>query len=101
MIALSATTDGVIVPVRVRASARRNGPAGEHDGALRIDVTAARENGKANRAVIKVMSEILDVAASNISLVSGATSPTKRLLVRGATIDAVRARIAAALDAGT
>lgn len=98
MIALVATTDGVIVPVRVRASARRNGPAGEHDGALRIDVTAARENGKANRAVIKVMSEILDVAASNMSIASGATSPTKRLLVSGATIDAVRTRIEASLE---
>jgi uncharacterized protein (TIGR00251 family) len=98
VITLVATTDGVIVPLRVRASARRNGLAGEHDGALRVDVTAARENGKANRAVIKVMSEILDVAASKISIASGATSPIKRLLVSGAMIEAVRARIHASLE---
>jgi uncharacterized protein YggU (UPF0235/DUF167 family) len=59
------------------------GVAGEHDAALRIEVTAAPEKGKANKAVAEVLAEVLGVAKSAVELVSGATSPQKRFLVVG------------------
>lgn len=98
MIGLEQTVDGVVIPVRVRAGARRTGVAGEHDGALRIDVTAAPEKGKANRAVAEVLSELLRAAKSSIKLVSGETSNQKRFLVGGGDLAAVQAKITAALE---
>jgi uncharacterized protein (TIGR00251 family) len=84
MIALAETADGVVViSVQVRAAARRNGIAGVHDGALRIDVTAAPEKGKANRAVIAALSDLLGVSRSQIAIVSGDTNPRKRVAVTG------------------
>ena len=97
MIALESTPGGVIVPVRVHAAARRTQVVGEHDGALRIDVTAAPEKGKANSAVIKVLSDVLHVAKSAVELVGGLTSPKKRFLIAGVDPAQARERIEAAL----
>jgi uncharacterized protein (TIGR00251 family) len=93
MIKLEETAHGVIVPIRVKASARRNGIAGEHEGALRIDVTAVPEKGKANHAVIEVLAEALGVSKSSIELIGGATSPQKRFLVAGMNINDVERRL--------
>ena len=83
MIALEQTSQGVIIPVRVHAAARRNAIVGVHDGALRIDVTAAPEKGKANLAVARVLCSTLGAPKSAVELVSGATSTQKRFSPRG------------------
>jgi uncharacterized protein (TIGR00251 family) len=84
---------GVIVPVRAHAGARRNGILGTRDGMLRVAVTAAPEKGKANRAIVEVLSDALGVAKSSIELASGDTSPQKRFLIVGGDADAVRRAI--------
>ena len=97
MIALESTPGGVIIPVRVHAAARRTQIVGEHDGALRIDVTAAPEKGKANRAVVEVLSDVLHVAKSAVELVGGLTSAKKRFLIAGVDLATVRQQIDGAL----
>jgi uncharacterized protein (TIGR00251 family) len=99
MIALEQTPRGVIIPVRVRAGARRQKVAGEHNGALRVDVAAAPEKGKANREVVAVLSDALRVPRTSIELLSGATSPQKRFLVRDVYVATLLPRIEAALAA--
>jgi uncharacterized protein (TIGR00251 family) len=94
MIALEQTSDGVIIPVRVHAAASRNALVGIHAGALRIDVTTAPEKGKANLAVVRVLSAALGTTKSAIELVSGATSPQKRFLATGLTLRQVSDRLA-------
>jgi uncharacterized protein (TIGR00251 family) len=89
MIDLKQDSRGVVLPVSAQAGARRNGIVGLREGALRIAVTAAPEKGKANRAIIAVLSEILAVPKSAIELLSGETSPRKRFIVLGATVDQV------------
>jgi uncharacterized protein (TIGR00251 family) len=63
--------------VRVQPKARANAVKGWHGAALRVSVTAAPEDGKANRAVIDLLAETFDVAPSSISLVRGAASRDK------------------------
>jgi uncharacterized protein (TIGR00251 family) len=94
MISLEQTPDGVIIPVRVHAAARRNAIVGVHAGALRIDVTAAPEKGKANLAVIRVLSAALETPKSAVTLVSGATNARKRFLATGLTLQQVRDHLA-------
>lgn len=98
MIAIEQADRGVTIRVRVRAGARRSGVVGELDGALRIDVTAAPERGKANRAVAEVLADVLRVARSAIELVSGAANANKRFLAVGVAASEAQRRIAAALD---
>jgi uncharacterized protein len=94
MISLEQTPDGVVIPVRVHAAARRNAVVGVHDGALRIEVSAAPEKGKANLAVARVLSAALDTPKSAVELVSGATNTQKRFLATGLTLQQVSDRLA-------
>jgi uncharacterized protein (TIGR00251 family) len=63
--------------VRVQPKARANAVKGWHGEALRVSVTAAPEDGKANRAVIALLAETFDVAPSSINLVRGTASRDK------------------------
>ena len=96
-IAIESRSEGVIVPVRAKPGARRTGVVGEHAGALRIDVAAAPEKGRANEAIAAVLAELFGVAKSRVELVSGAAGREKRFLIAGVTSDAVSEAIAAAL----
>jgi uncharacterized protein len=93
MLDLESTDQGTVLPVKVHARARRNGIDGIRDRILRIAVTAAPEKGKANQAVIEVLSRALGVSKSSIEVISGETSTRKRLLISGVTADAVRSAL--------
>lgn len=93
MIRLEPHAEGTILPVLVRAGARRNAILGEHAGALRVAVAQAPEKGKANRAVTVLLATMLGLRASQIELVSGPTAPNKRFLLRGVGPDELAARI--------
>ena len=82
-----ATDDGVTILVKVQPKSRRpglQGTVGSADGArLRIGVTAAPEDGRANDAVCALMAQTLGVARSTVRVAVGATSREKRLHVMG------------------
>jgi uncharacterized protein len=69
--------EAVLLHVRVQPKARANAVKGWHGAALRVSVTTAPEDGKANRAVIDLLAETFDVAPSSINLVRGAASRDK------------------------
>jgi len=92
-IALEPHPEGAILPVRAHAGARRSEIRGEQNGMLRVSVTQSPEKGKANKALIAVLSEGLSLKKSQIELISGATSPQKRFLVREVTTDQLQERI--------
>jgi len=81
--------EAVLLHVRVQPRARANAVKGWHGEALRVSVTAAPEDGRANRAVIALLAETFDIAPSSISLVRGAASRDKWFrLPRGVKIPA-------------
>jgi uncharacterized protein YggU (UPF0235/DUF167 family) len=47
--------------------------------------------------VVEVLADVLEVATSAIELVSGATSPQKKFLIRGLDIATVRDRLDCAI----
>ena len=98
MIALEEHPQGVVVPVKAQPGARRNGLAGEHAGALKVQVTQAPERGKATDAVLEVIADTLGLKRSQVSLLSGATSPQKRILVAGMSLDEVAKLLRAELE---
>ena len=90
--------DGIILPVKAHAGARRNGLKGIHAGALQVMVTQAPEKGKANKAIIELLAGKLGLRKSQLELLSGETSPQKRFLVRDVTVETLAEQIAVALD---
>ena len=93
MIALEPHAEGVILPVKAHAGARRNAIEGVHDGSLRISVTQAPEKGKANKAIAELLAKALKLRKSQVELISGVASPQKKFLVRGVTAAELNARI--------
>lgn len=83
MIAVTAHAEGCVLPVRAQPGARKNAVAGEHAGALKVLVTAPPEDGKANKAILDVLRQVLGLKRSQIDLLSGATNRDKRVLIRG------------------
>ncbi len=100
MIALEAHAEGTILPVKAHAGARRNVIRGEQGGSLQVSVTQAPEKGKANKAIIAVLADALSLRKSQIELVSGETSPQKRLLIREIEPAELAQRIEAAIVSG-
>ncbi len=76
------TAGGTRLRLRVKPGARRNAILGVHAGALKVCVTAPREKGKANAAITRLLSEILDVPATDVEIVAGPASRDKAVVVR-------------------
>lgn len=93
MIDLQTTADGVVLPVHAQPGARKNGITGIHAGRLKVAVTQAPEKGKANQALIKLLSELLDVKKQQVSLLSGETAQHKRFLIAGVDVATVQIRL--------
>ena len=98
--AVSENRNGVILAIEVTAGAKKNlFPDGYNAWRKTIGcrVSAEAVEGKANRAIIRLVSEILDVPASSISIQAGAVSSQKKLLITGPSrqdvMDRLQARI--------
>ncbi len=89
--------DGIQVFVRLTPKSSANRIAGVEgcaDGSanLKVTVTAAPEAGKANAALIKLLAKTWKLPKTSLSVVSGATSRRKVVLVSGHP-DALIARL--------
>ncbi|MCA9190630.1 MAG: DUF167 domain-containing protein [Planctomycetales bacterium] len=93
MIELEELEGGVVIPVRAQPNAKRNAITGEHNGMLKVAVTAAPEDGKANKAIADVLARSLGVAKSKVQLLSGQTNRQKRFHVEHLSIEQVRIKI--------
>ncbi|WP_353473336.1 DUF167 domain-containing protein [Salipiger sp. H15] len=71
---------GAVLELRVTPRASRN-EIREEEGQIRVYVTTVPENGKANEAVVKLLSKALGVPKSRLTLVRGATSRDKAFRV--------------------
>jgi len=85
--------DGPAFDVVARAGGRKNAVRGEHDGALRVTVTAAPEKGKANAAILEVLAAALELRRGQIELVAGETNPRKTFLVRNIDVEELERRL--------
>lgn len=95
MITVRDTTQGATFAVKVHPRARRNALAGEVGDALKLALTAPPVEGKANEACIQYLAELLGVARSAVTIVSGETSRQKIVRVAGVAAEEVRRRLTA------
>ena len=68
--------EGAEIAVRVTPKASRDRILVEDD-AIRVYVTTVPEDGKANKAVVKLLSKALGVPKTRLDLIRGATSRDK------------------------
>lgn len=74
---------GVELRVKVVPGASRDRIAGVLGDALKMQVSAAPERGKANAAVVELIAGALGVSGQAVSVIAGLTQPRKTLRVMG------------------
>ena len=88
--------------VRVQPGARGTGLVGwMADGTLKLRVSAAAEEGRANRAVVELLAAVLAVREQAVRVARGERSRSKTVEVDGLDDRMVAARIETALRRGT
>jgi uncharacterized protein (TIGR00251 family) len=98
MIEIGKNPEGLVLPVRAQPGARKAGVLGEQAGALKLAVTAPPEDGRANKAILELLREILDLKRSQVELISGTTARDKRVLIRGLPPAELKLRLEALLS---
>ena len=74
--------DGAIIfAIRVVPRASRSQIVGEHDGALKIQLTSPPVDGAANAELIKLLAKTFGVSKSDVEIVAGETSKSKRIMI--------------------
>jgi uncharacterized protein len=84
--AVTEERQGIVIALEVTAGSKEASfPAGYNEWRRSIGcrVSAPAIEGRANKAIIRLVAEKLDVPASAVSIVSGAMSSQKRVLVTG------------------
>jgi uncharacterized protein (TIGR00251 family) len=90
---VSDSKDGVVLKVQVQPRASRDEVVGPHGEALKIRITAPPVAGAANKHLLKFLAKKLQVARSQMSIASGATSRAKSIAIEGISADEVRQRL--------
>jgi uncharacterized protein (TIGR00251 family) len=106
LIPIQVIADGLTLPVRVTPRASKNALEAfqEGDTALKIKTTAVPEDGKANLAVQKILSEALGIRKTAIFLIQGETFRNKVFKVQTenpqAVLDTLAKSLAKRVDQG-
>lgn len=82
---MNETPDGLDVRIRAVPRASKNEIQGVYDKALKIRLTTAPVDGKANQALIKFLSKELKLAQSQVTLIRGETVRRKTVHLSGLT----------------
>ncbi len=82
------TPEGAILSVKVQPRSSRAGIAGVADGALKVRLNSAPVDGQANRELIETLAEAFGIPKSRVSVKSGVSARTKRILLSGMTAEA-------------
>jgi uncharacterized protein (TIGR00251 family) len=90
MIPIQNTSDGATFAVKVHPHAKKNAITGELRDALKLSITASASDGRANRACIEFLANLLKVPRSSVTIASGQTSRRKVIRVAGLVAEEVR-----------
>ena len=79
--------------LRVQPGARRNGFAGWYGDTAKLAVAAPAIGGAANEAVVELLAELLGLRRSQVHLVGGALSRSKRFEIDGIASEQLSKRL--------
>ena len=96
MIDYSEKDGSLTFKVQVVPRASRTEIVGEHNGALRIRLTAPPVDGAANEELVRILARAFGVARSFVAITAGHTSKNKQVRVSGVSAAALNALLTAA-----
>jgi len=72
----------LIIDILVRPRSSQDKIVGEHDGCLKINITAPPVDGKANGHLCKYLAKVFKVPKSRVILLKGVTGRHKRIKIQ-------------------
>jgi uncharacterized protein len=84
--------------LRIVPGARRSGIVGRHAEGWKVRIAAAPEAGKANEALLRLLSRTLGLPRRDLELTRGRASRDKVVTFEGLTSDVVDGKLAAAAE---
>ena len=94
--AVHARVESTTVEVRLTPRARADEVGGVRDGALLVRVTAPPVDGRANKALCRLLAKRVGTAPTNVTVIRGESSRDK--VVRFDGVDRATVRLALGLD---
>jgi uncharacterized protein (TIGR00251 family) len=88
------SASGVLLDLYVQPGASRSRLVGWHGDRLKVAVAAPPEQGKANAEVLRLLAQELARPLRQVQLQSGETSRQKVVLLAGAELASIKARLA-------
>lgn len=85
------TASGAVFRIRVLPRASRSEAAGIQGDALKLRITEAPVEGKANDECIRLLAKILGVKRTQVTIIAGHAARTKTVAVEGIKAGAVAA----------
>jgi len=73
------------IKLLIKTGSSNNSVEGIYEDKIKIKITAHAQKGKANKALLKYLSDMLDVPVSGIKIISGSFSNIKELTVKDKT----------------
>jgi len=83
------------ISVKVVPGSSRDRVAGRLGDAIKVQVSAPPEGGKANKAVIELLAAVLGVRTNQVQVIKGHTQSRKVIQVEGLNQAAIDARLRA------
>ena len=93
MFAIYESDGGVTFAIKLHPRAKKNGITGEIGDALKVSLTAAPVEGRANEACIEFFAKLLKVPRSSVTIASGQHSRSKVIRIAGVTGEYARDRL--------
>ena len=87
------TKAGAVLSVHIQTKASTTECVGIHGDALKIRVAAPPVDGAANDELIRFLARQLSIPSTSLRIHSGAGGRHKRVLIKGATVQLVMARL--------
>lgn len=88
---------GVSFTVKVVPGSSRNGVAGFLGNALKVNIAAPPEKGRANHRLLKLLAQVLDLPKSQVSIGAGEHQTIKEIYVTGITENQLREKLGTCL----
>lgn len=80
--------------LRVQPRASRDEVAGEHDGAIKLRISAPPVEGRANEACRRLIAKLVGVSPSRVEIIAGESSKDKVIRVHHITAERIRQLLA-------
>jgi len=84
----------MLLHVKVVPGSSRDRIVGRYGDAIKVQVSAPPERGKANVAVARLLADFLGIKPAQVELVSGGGNPRKQFRLHGVDESALAAKLA-------